>query len=201
MRFDNIDSLRADQMDFVPRARRNQVRNLMIAFAITIAVIVILSPSTIPTIILLLLLGGYATYQKQTNLDLVMSTEFQNMLFSQALNVGSAFTMIIRRDGTIVHASESVSGILPNYDYGQAQTIDGLIGTTIAQPGRDRILAAVMTSGRERVVFPITALDGTKKNYILSVEPLARPAGYTLARGREYLGQRNSDSFIFDAAQ
>lgn len=41
MRFNRMDSMYADQLDFVPRERRNRVFRVIAAFAVTIALIFI----------------------------------------------------------------------------------------------------------------------------------------------------------------
>jgi PAS domain S-box-containing protein len=124
-------------------------------------------------------------------LDLVLSTEYQNLLFAQALSVGSSFLLIVRRDGTIVHASEGLADVIPNFNYAQAQALEGLfVLGTVRKTDRERIMGAIHSNTRETLVFPIIAQYQPAKDYILTVEPMPRPAGFSVVRGREYLGQR-----------
>lgn len=192
----------ADQLDFVPRERRNRVFRVIAAFAVTIALIFILAYAPplgryalytpLIAIVLMAILCLYVVYHEQIILDLILSTEYQNLLFSQALTLGSSFFMIVRRDGTIVHASEGLAEVLPGFDYSQSQALDGLFTLgTVRKTDRERIMGAIYSSIRESLVFPIISQYQQPKDYILTVEPMTRPAGFSVVRGREYLGQRS----------
>ena len=210
MRFSKLDSLQADQLDFVPRERRNQISRLIAAFALTAIIIFVMAYvpgmhhyafyAPLVGIILIAILCLYTVIQKQLSLDLVMAAEFQNMLFSQALSVGSTFAMIVRRDGTIVHASDGLSSIFPQFNYASSQALEGLFEQgTVRKADRERIMGAIYSGATDRLVFPVITQYQDKKDYIITVEPLPRPAGFCLIRGREYLGQRAGLQLMPDA--
>jgi PAS domain S-box-containing protein len=203
MRFNTMDSIRPDQLDFVPRERRSRVFRVIMAFAVISALIFILAYAPalshyaaytpLIAILLMAILCLYVVYHEQIILDLVLSTEYQNMLFAQALSLGSSFLMIVRRDGTIVHASDGLADILPNFDYAQSQALDGLFTLgTVRKTDRERIMSAIYSNTPEHLVFPIIAQYQAPKDYIITVEPMARPTGFSMVRGREYLGQQKS---------
>ena len=201
MRFSKLDSVQADLLDFIPRERRGEIRRLVFAF-MAVALILfgmaylpslasVAAYAPLVGIVLLAILCLYVAYRTQIDIDLVMASEFQNMLFSQALGIGSLFAMIVRRDGTIVHTSDGLSDVFPTFDYASSQALEGLFEQgTVRKLDRDRILDAIRSGGNERLVFPVVSQYREKKDYILTVEPLPRPAGFSLVRGREYLGQR-----------
>jgi PAS domain-containing protein len=210
MRFSKIDSLRADQLDFVPRERRNQLTRLIFAFGFVIGAIFLSAYvpmfrafaiyTPLIAILLVALLCLYVVYHKQLSLDLVMAAEFQNMIFTQALSVGSNFCMIVRRDGTIVHASDGLSAIFPRFDYAQSQALEGVFEQgTVRKADRERLMGAIYSGTTDRLIFPIINQYQDRKEYIITVEPMPRPAGFSLIRGREYLGQRAGLQMMPDA--
>lgn len=210
MRFNRMDSLYPDQLDFVPRERRNRVFRIIAAFSVTIALVFILAYapplrtiapySPLVAILLMAILCLYVVYHQQIILDLVLSTEYQNLLFTQALQIGSAFFMIVRRDGTIVHASDGMGDIIPGYDYSQSQALDGLFTlATVRKTDRERIMAAIYSNTREQLVFPIISQYQQPKEFIMTLEPMVRPAGFSVLRGREYHGQRGSAERLPDS--
>ncbi len=200
MRFNENEYVSPGQMDFVPRERRSQIWKIIAAFSFTIAVIFVLSfsPNTLGgrgmsaffSMGMVALLCFYIVYHKQQNLDLVMSTEYQNMLFAEAVALGSSFCLFVRRDGTIVYANSGLRQVFPNFIYNDAQMLEGLFEQGgVSKTDRERVMDAIYSSSNERLVFPVHYPQGTKE-YVLTLEPLARPAGYTVVRGREFRGQR-----------
>jgi PAS domain S-box-containing protein len=209
MRFAEMDNFRSEQYDFVPRERRGQIWQVIFAFTATI--ILIIASAYAPvfkrmelytpmiTVAVIVALCLFVIYRKQNSLDLVMSTEYQNMLFSQAFSIGASFSMILRRDGSIVHADEGVEKVFPRFRLGQSQLLDAVLEHgMVRQNDRERILGAIHSSSSDRLVFPVTDYDGLKRDYILTVEPLPRPSGFLLVRAREYLGQRSGLQMLPD---
>jgi len=201
MRFNSFDSLHADQLDFVPRSRRKPLMRLVFSFGITIAIIALsayvpffaaLDPYVAPlSIAVLTVLCLSTAYRIQMNLDLVMAAEFQNMVFAKALSVGTSFCMIVNRDGTIIHASDGLDDIFPGFDYAQSQALTGVFEHgTVRRADRERLMGAIYSGTSDRIVFPVIRQYQETKEFIITCEPLARPVGYSLIRGREYLGQR-----------
>lgn len=200
MRFNETEFVSPGQMDFVPRERRSQIWRIIIAFSITIAIIFVLAfaPNTLGgrgisafgSMIVVGLLCFYVIFRKQQNLDLVMATEYQNMLFAQAVALGSNFCLFVRRDGTIVYANAGLRQAFPQFGYSEAQALEGVFEQGgVPKADRERIMGAIYSSSSDRLVFPIRS-NGEEKEYVLTVEPLQRPGGFTVIRGREYRGQR-----------
>ncbi len=201
MRFNETEYVSPGQMDFVPRERRNQVWNLVVAFSVVIAVIFVLAfaPETLGgrsfsafvSMAVVGVLCFYVIYRKQQNLDLVMATEYQNMLFAQAAALGSSFCLFVRRDGTIVYADGGLRRIFPRFNYGDAQALEGVFEEGhVKRADRERIMGAIYSSSNDRLVFPITTATGEVQEYVLTVDPLRRPGGFSVIRGREYRDQR-----------
>lgn len=200
MRFNETEYVSPGQLDFVPRERRRQVWNTVVAFAITIIVIFALafapdslggrSISAFTSMAIVAVLCFYVVYSKQQNIDLVMATEYQNMLFAQAAALGSSFCMFVRRDGTIVYANAGLRQVFPG-QFSDAQALESVFEQGgVPRADRDRIMSAIYASSSDRLIFPIRTPGNVEKEYVLTVEPLTRPGGFAVIRGREYLGQR-----------
>lgn len=209
MRFNETEYTNPAQMDFVPRERRNQVWRVIAAFAVAISFLFILSfaPGSVggKTVASLLSMGVvtvlcfYVVYHKQQNLDLVMTTEYQNMLFAQAAGLGAAFCLFVRRDGTIVYANDGLRKLFPRFAYGESQALEGIFEQGgVRKTDRERIMAAIYNNTSDRVVFPVKDPRGEDKDYILTLEPLPRPAGFMVVRGREYRDQRAGTQMLPD---
>lgn len=209
MRFSEMSSLVPQQMDFEPRERRAQVSTVVRAF-ITVALITFIiayvpaltkfsALAPLIAIILSAVLCLVVVRHQQMNLDLVMATEYQNMLFSTVLSLGCSFILIVRRDGTIVHASDGLSNLFPNFNYGEAQALEGIFEQGIVRKvDRERILAAIHSHTSEYLIFPLFDKYSEKKDYILTVDPLPRPVGFSVIRAREYLGVRTGSMLLPD---
>ncbi len=208
MRFNENESMSQNQMDFVPREQRAQRRNLISAFFLTTLFVfainyfpavkyhtsaALLSAMTVAT------LGFYILYRRQHNLDLVMTTEYQNLLFAQAVSLGTSFCMFARRDGTIVYANDGVHDLFPYFSYSDSQLLDAIFEAgSVPKIDRERLLSTIYSSGTDRLIFPIKSHTGEVKEYVLTVEPLARPSGFSVIRGREYLSTRAGTQLLPD---
>lgn len=203
MRFTETDfANNSSQFDFVPRERRGQISNIVIAFVGSICLIFAMSllPGfsgtgnmfyTLVVMVVISVLCFYVVYRKQQSLDLVMSTEYQNMLFAQAASLGSSFCIFVRRDGTIVYADEGLRKLFPHFAYSDSQMLEGVFELGgVQKPDRERIMTAIHNLHADRIVFPLRPPGEAVTDYILTVEPLKRPGNFLLLRGRQYRDQR-----------
>ncbi|PZP86137.1 MAG: hypothetical protein DI582_03815 [Azospirillum brasilense] len=209
MRYIESDKNNPSQMDFVPRERRKQVWNVIMAFSIAIALIFILSfaPGVVGgravagfiSMGVVSVLCFYVVFHKQQNLDLVMSTEYQNMLFAQAAALGSSFCIFAKRNGTIVYANDGLRDLFPHIAYSDSQALEGLFEQGgVRKTDRERIMASIYSGTADRIVFPIRQRDGNEQDYILTTEPLLRPGGFMVIRGREYRDSRAGTQLMPD---
>ena len=200
MRFEETDYSSPSLLDFVPRDRRNQSIRLVIGFIITAICMLVLNTtygaenSNLPLIFSIFMLGllcAYTVVRLQRCLDLLTTTEYQNLLFSQSLACGTSFYLLVRRNGAIVHVHSGLGALFANANYSDSRALETIFSQGgMGKDDRERILGAIHNHLSERIVFSMTLPSGDEKSYMLTVEPLARPAGYLLVRGREYHGER-----------
>lgn len=210
MRFDDLDASTAEQMAFVPRAQKQQIIRLVAVFIFVMFVMVLSVWMTSDTVqkdinvfvsaILVAMLGLYTVMTTQRTIDDIMNAEFQNLLFAQAASSGTSFCLFAQRDGTIVYADQGLRKVFRHFSYANASALEGVFAQgNVAAADRERLMSAISNSKQDRLVFPITTANGEVKDFILTVEPLARPGGYSVIRGREYYAARSGTQLMPEA--
>ncbi|MDX2073566.1 MAG: PAS domain-containing protein [Alphaproteobacteria bacterium] len=187
--------------DFVVRSRVPSFTQILIIFAsaFLIAVSITVSVHDVVQLIVTLLalfaiLGWYIIIQLMRSRDMLLVTEFQNALFASAMGLHNKFCLIIKRDGFIVYLDRSFQRLFPEIVQSSTRTVDMLLRHgKVDQIDCDRVLSALDKGTYEKVIFDITDAQGVVHHIVLSVEPIMRPAGFTMLRGREYIEDRNSN--------
>lgn len=200
--------------DFVVRERRPLWQTISIIFVAVLPIAITLSFFVKDTVIfaeilfvLLFSLGVYVAVIVQRSRDLVLATEFQNALFSSALSHSNKFFIIIKSDGSIVHIDRSFQEMFPEFYKEPRRAVDVLLEHgKVSKEDRKIIYSAIEKNGRGKVVFDITDARNQKHRILMTIEPIARPKGFMLLRGREFIEKRvtgpelshNSDIPVFN---
>lgn len=116
------------------------------------------------------------------------ATEFMNALFSSALSEGHKFCMIVAQaDSRIFYVDKAFQSLLPEVlPLANNATLDNVLdkyGVTVVE--RDAVLQAAKQTMPSQVKLHLQG-GSDKKEYafMVSVEPIKRPAGFCLIRGR-----------------
>jgi PAS domain S-box-containing protein len=145
-------------------------------------------------------LCAYTVVHTQRNLDLVMTNEFQNMLFSQAVSMGSDFCIFVRRNGSIVQTDRGVREVFGNVRMADSLSFDSVLERSgVTKADREQVLGSIYNNIKDRLVFPLRHASGVEKNFVVTVEPLPRPSGYIIVRGREYRDARQGTQLLPDS--
>ena len=185
--------------DFVVRQRTPTIPQLgIIVFsAFLIGVSIVFSVANIPMLIatlfaLFTILGWYVIVQLMRARDMLLVTEFQNALFASAMGLHNKFCLIIKRDGSIVYIDRLFQELFPDFAKYSIRSVDTLMKQgRVGRADSDRIAAAIDKGTYEKVIFDLTDAQGILHHVILSVEPIMRPAGFTMLRGREFVEDRS----------
>ncbi|MEQ1790645.1 MAG: PAS domain-containing protein, partial [Rickettsiales bacterium] len=187
-----------NRQDFVVRKRRPLWQTFFIMLASVLPVSIFLSVFIRDTIffsqallVILVSLGTYVFLVVQRSRDLVLATEFQNALLSSALGHSNKFCLIIKDDSTISYIDPSLQKMFPNFYKEPRRAIDVLLEQgQVSKEDRTIVFAAIERRVRSKVIFDI--VDTQKKNYriMMSIEPIVRPKGFMLLRGREFVEKR-----------
>ena len=188
--------------DFVARQRTPTTMQVAIiilsAFLIGTSIIVtVKNPLLLVATLFTLfgIIGWYVVYQLMRYRDMLLVTEFQNALFASAMGLHNKFCLIIKRDGSIVYLDRSFQNLFPDFVKQPMRTVDLLLKYgKVERTDVTRINDAIAEGTYEKVIFDITDAQGLVHHVILSVEPIMRPAGFTMLRGREYIEARSAQS-------
>jgi two-component system, cell cycle sensor histidine kinase and response regulator CckA len=200
IRYTDLDPATNGVSDFVVRKRAPTTVQLFTLFIVILAMsfggIMFIADKFILAFVLALLLaaaGWYVVVQMQRNNDLVLATEFQNSLFASALGINNKFCMIIRRNGTIVYLDRMFQEMFPEFLHQPKRTIDVLLEQgRVSRAESEKVFTAIERGVYEKVVFEIRGTDSRFNRIIMSIEPILRPSGFILLRGREYVEARSA---------
>lgn len=197
-RYTDIDLLASGARDFVIRRRTPTVGQLVGMFFVVLLLVVSFLVSVSDTftlalliIILVSVIGWYVIIQIQRNRDLLLATEFQNALFASALGLNNKFCMIIRRNGNVVYLDRMFQDMFPDFLKQPHRSIDVLLQQgKVSRQDSEKIFSAIERGVYEKVVFEIRGADNHFNKIVMSIEPILRPSGFVLLRGREYIESR-----------
>jgi len=202
-RYAELDTSVSGTRDFVVRQRTPTILQLILIFVGTavasLSVMANANANNQQAMILLLLVllgstGWYAILQIQRSRDLVLTTEFQNSLFASALGINNKFCLIIRQNGTIVYLDRSFQDLFPDFLKQPRRTIDVLLEyEKVSREDSDKIFNAIERGVYDKVIFNVRDSKGEFHRLLMSIEPILRPSGFILLRGREYVEHRHSE--------
>jgi PAS domain-containing protein len=135
--------------------------------------------------------GAYVIVLIQRGRDLVLATEFQNALFASALGFSNRFCLIIKQDGTITYLDRSFQELFPNFMREQRRAIDVFLEQgKVNHDQRRLIFAAIQRGTFDKVIFEMVDSKGMQHKIVMSIEPIMRPKGFILLRGRDFVEKR-----------
>jgi len=199
-RYTDLKPASGSKTDFVIRRRTPTLSQLLMIFtaAFVAAMSIMLTAVDklalgIILVILLASLGSYVAVQLQRTRDLVLTTEFQNALLASALGIQNKFCLIIRQDGNIVYLDRSFQELFPDFFKQPHRTVGMLVNYgKLSQEESKKIFAAIDRNTYDKVVFTIRDFKGDFHKIVMSIEPILRPSGFILLRGREYIDERST---------
>ncbi|MGE3714547.1 MAG: PAS domain S-box protein [Alphaproteobacteria bacterium] len=199
-RYTDMDLNTNGASDFVVRQRQPAISHVVsiifIVLMIAISTAVFVADKYLLTALLVTILGmvgWYIVIQVQRNHDLLLATEFQNALFASALGLNNKFCIIIRRDGNIVYLDRAFQEMFPDFLKQSRRTLDVLLEQgRVEQDEVNRIFSAIEQGVYEKVVFNIRGAGKKYYKIVMSVEPIMRPSGFIMLRGREFVEKRNT---------
>lgn len=202
-RFNDNANLHPSGQDFTRRRRHGSVLvSFIIYFSMLVLVLgysfykhyhtkdvflVILLCAVISSLIL------HALYSIQKNLDMIMAVEFQNALFTSALNLRMDFTILMQRNGSIVYVDRGFRELFPELRAIDDKVLDYLTASLrMDERAKDKFFTALRNYDYEQLVVELTRSDILNEKYMLYLSPLPRPQGYFLIQGRKYVEMRNA---------
>lgn len=187
--------------DFIIRKNIMPVWQLVILFAVCFSVLFFVATNpqmlggTIGQGLAIFAIIGpltwFTIYFSQQNRDMLLAAEFQNALFTAATRIKSRFVMIVKQDGTIFYFDRGFQKLFPETSSRGTLGIDKLFNTQQITPAEAEKLYYALESGEQQTVFiHLPNEDGSMQKVIITIDPLQRPAGFFILRGRDYVVKR-----------
>lgn len=197
-RFENFKVVQAQDGDFIIRRRLPPIWQLVMLFCLGGGGILLLAWKgdnwdynivfIALAISIIILLAWYTVFFTQRNRDLLLATEFQNALFAGATSLQTQFCLITKQDGTIIYYDPGFQRMFPEFLRMEQRAIDVLLRVGHAsEEDRERVFSALNRGVYEKFVLNFTGNDNKPHHVVLSIDPLPRPRGFFLFRGREYV--------------
>jgi signal transduction histidine kinase len=142
----------------------------------------------VTALFILLALGTFTALFTQRQRDLVMLTEFQNALFASAARVDSQFCLILKKDGEVVYVDPGFQKLFGHINYRDIHDVSKLGEYGLLKTEEELIFDKAMGDNHPARQFINMPLPGNRTlKMVVSLEPLSRPKGYFLLRGREFV--------------
>lgn len=201
IRYADMDVATSGSRDFVIRRRTPTMPQLLAIFISVLLIAISVSLSIVDRMqlismlsLLLIIAGCYVMVVVQRNRDLVLATEFQNALFASALGINNRFCVIIKRDGNIIYLDRSFQDMFPDFLKQPRRTIDILLEHgRVSKEDSNKVFAAIEQGVFSKVVFDIRGGNNEYHKMVMSIEPIMRPSGFIMLRGREFVEARAND--------
>jgi PAS domain-containing protein len=191
LRFVDLDARTSAYKDFIIRRRSPTLKELFTlcgTLIITGLCLMYATPNPIGLAALLFTIIGlacvYALIHVHRNRRQLESTEFENALFSSALNKGYHFCLIVAKDGTITYANPGFMDLFGTIRSG-TNVADWLAAGKVTSDDRAALYVAIAHDGDSQTKVSIESQDNHWLSLDLKVEPILRPAGFMLLRGTD----------------
>lgn len=134
-------------------------------------------------------LTWFCVYFVQQHRDMLLSTEFQNALFSAAARLKTRFCMIVKQDGTLIYFDHGFQQVFPETANRGVLMIDRIFSTRhISHAEAEKLYRALETGKAEQVIIRLQQTPESEvEKIIVTVDPLPRPQGFFILRGRDFV--------------
>lgn len=187
--------------EFVRRKYKPSLIRLIITFFVVLAIgititALLLSPLHF-VMVMTVLMGGLGTYvivEIQRGRDLVVATEYQNAMYASALIAGNRFTVIVTREGSVVYLDGGLRAMYPDIGNERHLSLSSLLKfSKIAPMDREKMLDVVQRGGAEKMLLEMRLQDNRVQPMVISLRPIAKPSGFMLLQGRDFVEERNGN--------
>lgn len=198
----NSDAFGQDEFgDFIIRRRILPVWQLLALFLLSFTFLYIVTTNAATlggdlgiALAILAVIGPltwFTIYFSQQNRDMLLAAEFQNALFSAAARIKSKFVMIVKQDGTIFYYDRDFQNVFPETRNRGMLMIDKLFNNKQISAMESQKLQAALEEGHSETVFAhLPDGAGGEQKVIITIDPLPRPSGFYIVRGRDYVTKR-----------
>lgn len=185
--------------DFQPRKRIPTFIQFLILFGVNFFLVLIayifsktMVGFALAVFCILAVVDAVTVWSVQRSRDLLLVTEFQNALFGAAISLGTMFSLIIRKDGSVEYVDRGFRNLFPNYaKQSTRRTLEEILQmASVSREDADKLYGTLSAVSPEQHVITLRDSDGMAHKVVLIVDPLRRPQDYVLLRGRAFVENR-----------
>ena len=137
-------------------------------------------------------LGLFVIIELQRLRDMVVAAEYQNAMFASALGYNSKFCIIIKREGTVVYMNGGLYKMFPDLSRERQPSISNLLKMAkVGTVEREKVLDMIQRGVEDRMALDLRSSDNRTHQLMLTVKPIARPSGFLIIRGRDFVEERS----------
>ncbi len=115
--------------------------------------------------------------------EIVLQTEFQNLLFASSASIDSHFCATCTKDNLVVYYDYHFDKLFPRTE-GCKTTFDRLIASVgFSEEAKTQLISTLEKCEKGVIAFEQDNLDGTSTKLNIKIDPLNRPAGHMVLRG------------------
>ncbi len=190
---DRLDLGNQEEEGFVVRKRFLSIRKMaqlcLSGVIIVLGVVILLRNDTLVGSLLCVVVGSMLLYlgrviEKQQMI--INATEFMNAVYSSALCKGYTFSFIVRSKGAIIYLDRGFQELFPDFIVQPDRELSTLCDIYQFKPEIAARLTDHVRSGTEGALDFDLAAGSNRAQQVIRVtcEPIARPKGYVLVRGK-----------------
>lgn len=194
--------------DFIRRKRHGRFAVYITAYAVALAVVLLLAffhdffgAAFVLTAVILIFgsLTLCSLLGMQRLLDLVLSVEFQNAIFSSAITRKFDFTMIIDNEGSITYYDQGFRTYFSEIPSSGGQAISQLLSRAGILGDKEREITTAIFSGNSGDFLIDVPLDEERtKRFHVSFAPVIRPVGFYVLQGRAHVERSETDKNTYN---
>jgi len=117
--------------------------------------------------------------------DIILKTEFQNLLFASSAAVNSEFCMISTGNKKVIYYDYGFDRIFPSTSDDKSQdTMERFLAHAgLSDSDKEEIQAAIERNSKMETKLSIKSDDGTENILTIIIDPLKRPSSHVVIRG------------------
>lgn len=178
--------------EFFIRERGASTKQILVLVMITLLIgtaTMTINEKLAATSVVFILFGcisWYLTLDVRNNLELVRATEFQSALFSSALGMNHDFTFIVAvKDYSIFYLDRPFQNVFPYFFKQKERALDVFLDQTKVSSENQKTLRSLLERRNSQNIILEMEADGEMKKVALTIEPIPRPDGFMIIRGRK----------------
>lgn len=187
-----------DRGEFVMRQRVPTIVQMLLLFFFCFTIIYLIATNSalfggnlvvaLAVFVIIAPLCWFTVYFGQRSRDMLLAAEFQNALFSAAARIKSKFCIIVKQDGTVVYFDRGFQEYFPETANRGILMLDKILTGRHMQPAEaEKLYKALLDYRQESVIISLAHGSNPDMRMVVTIDPLPRPSGFILLRGREYV--------------